>query len=402
MKILYVSSLCSKKEYKKICEIAKSTISQPAQKYHVLMAEGFSLNQNVEVTALSARPISRRVSNRLFWTQKKERENTLTYLYLPFINFPLVRQLMIFIFSFFCTFIWGIKNKKAVIICDVLNMSVSYGALLAGKFLNRHVAGIVTDVPGFFAEDEGEVSIVNRVSKKINMILIFSLDSYVLLTEAMNEIVNPELKPYCVIEGQVDVNMLNTNNSLKQKYEQKICMYTGSLNRANGIDILIESFLKANLSNSELHIYGSGDYENEIIAITQKESHIYYHGSVHNDIVINEQLKATLLINPRPTNRLFTKYSFPSKNMEYMVSGTPTLTTKLPGMPKEYYKYVYLIEDETIDGISKTMKEIMSKSKDELHQKGLNAKEFVLREKNNAIQAKKIISMIKNVHRLTE
>ena len=29
-----------------------------------------------------------------------------------------------------------------------------------------------------------------------------------------------------------------------------------------------------------------------------------------------------------------------------MVSGTPVLTTKLPGMPKEYDDYVYIIEDE--------------------------------------------------------
>ena len=64
---------------------------------------------------------------------------------------------------------------------------------------------------------------------------------------------------------------------------------------------------------------------------------------------------ATLLINPRFSNEEYTKYSFPSKNMEYMASGTPILTTKLPGMPKEYYEYIYLFEEESIEGMKNKM-----------------------------------------------
>ena len=77
-----------------------------------------------------------------------------------------------------------------------------------------------------------------------------------------------------------------------------------------------------------------------------------------------------------------------------MVSGTPTLTTKLPGMPKEYYKYVYLIEDETVEGISNILKDILNRPKEELYNKGMEAKKFVLNYKNNIIQAKKILDMI--------
>ena len=42
--------------------------------------------------------------------------------------------------------------------------------------------------------------------------------------------------------------------------------------------------------------------------------------------------------------------------MEYMVSGTPMMTTVLPGMPEEYYPYVWLIEDETEDGAAQELK----------------------------------------------
>ena len=105
-------------------------------------------------------------------------------------------------------------------------------------------------------------------------------------------------------------------------------------------------------------------------------------------------MKVTLLINPRPTNEEYTKYSFPSKNMEYMVSGTPILTTKLPGMPKEYYKHVYLIEEENVDGLKNILIDILNKPVEELYKFGNGAKEFVLNKKSNIMQAKKIINMI--------
>ena len=80
--------------------------------------------------------------------------------------------------------------------------------------------------------------------------------------------------------------------------------------------------------------------------------------------------------------------------MEYMVSGTPVLTTPLQGMPQEYDDYVYLFEDETVDGMIKTLTAILSKDKTELHDKGIRAKDFVLKEKNNVVQARKILNMI--------
>ena len=36
--------------------------------------------------------------------------------------------------------------------------------------------------------------------------------------------------------------------------------------------------------------------------------------------IVKEEKKSTLLVNPRFTNEEYTKYSFPSKNMEYMAS----------------------------------------------------------------------------------
>ena len=77
-----------------------------------------------------------------------------------------------------------------------------------------------------------------------------------------------------------------------------------------------------------------------------------------------------------------------------MLSGTPLLTTKLPGMPKEYYPFVYLFEEESVYGFATIMDKIMSLPTQELYNKGLLARDFVFRYKNNRLQAKRIIEFI--------
>ena len=106
------------------------------------------------------------------------------------------------------------------------------------------------------------------------------------------------------------------------------------------------------------------------------------------------QMAATLLVNPRPTGEEYVKYSFPSKTMEYMSTGTPVLTTVLPGMPKEYHPYVYLLEEETADAIAEKLGQIFAQPAEALFEKGMAAREFILKEKNNVKQAGKILAML--------
>ena len=84
--------------------------------------------------------------------------------------------------------------------------------------------------------------------------------------------------------------------------------------------------------------------------------------------------------------------------MEYMSSGTPVLTTKLLGMTKDYYEYVYCFKDETVEGMSETLKTILEKDDEQLLEKGKEAQHFVIMQKNNLIQARKILALVNNVN----
>ena len=107
-----------------------------------------------------------------------------------------------------------------------------------------------------------------------------------------------------------------------------------------------------------------------------------------------DELKATLLVNPRFTTEKLTRYSFPSKNMEYMASGTPLLTTNLPGMPNEYHNYVFLFREETVDGYADAIRRVLTYSDWELQDFGRKASQFVLQNKNNVQQGLRVLNFI--------
>ena len=235
---------------------------------------------------------------------------------------------------------------------------------------------------------------ISEFVRWVNKFYLNSFDYYVFLTEQMNPKINTKGRPYIVMEGLVDVNMKDLP-SRKEVGGPRNVIYAGGLYEEYGVRMLIEAFLLLDMGDVMLSLYGDGPLVPFIKECEKKDNRIRYEGVQPNDKIVEEELKATLLVNPRPTHEEFTQYSFPSKNMEYMVSGTPVLTTKLPGMPKEYYGYMYLFEEEDVKGYCNRLKYVLSLPKDELLRKGEEAKEFVLKKKNNVLQSGRVLNLIK-------
>lgn len=390
MDILYACNACTAKKYD---EIYTNKSSAPHQffKYNKLLIDGIHTNIN-SITVLSGLPVNRSISKKIYFRRQNDYENNVKYVYLPFINLPILRNIWIFFGSLFFSIFWFLKHKKGYLITDVLNISIASGSLLSTKIVRRKSVGIVTDVPSKLA-DQQRLSFNNRV----NLFIISKFSSYVFLTEYMNELLNRKNKNYIVLEGHSDINMMSMENNLSNKYPTKVCLYAGSIKKIYGIERLVKAFIQADIPDSELHIYGSGDYQDQLLDVSKEYPNIKYFGTKANEYVVQEEIRASLLINPRPTNEEYTKYSFPSKNIEYMSTGTALLTTNLPGMPKEYHEYIYLIEDESIAGLINTLRDILSMPVEELHLKGQSAKRFIVENKNNVVQAKKILEMLKDL-----
>jgi len=396
MKILYLSNLLSEQKLNDLKNKYQYIPQMQAQKYHKLFVEGLSLNNIEKLDILSTIPITSKINKKLFWKFKRDRVGNRTYHYVPFINLPILRNISILIYTFFYIIKWSLKHKEdAYIISDCLQVSLTLGIFFSNLFFKRNKVCILTDLPDFldFSVKKNN-QLIKKLIKSTTNQLIKKYDYYIVMTEDMNQMVNQKNKPHLIIEGFVDYQMEHEENNLENKFDKKIVLYAGALYEKFGVKKLVDVFHTLSRNDAELWIYGDGELNEYIDNLGQQNTSIKFYGYVENKLVIESELKATILVNTRPTDEIFTKYSFPSKNMEYMSTGTPLLTTKLPGLPIEYYPYVYLLEDESFDGLKKTLNDLLDKDQQELHTFGQEAKQFVLVNKNNIKQAEKVIQFL--------
>ena len=370
MHILYAVTTCSDRVYKQLFSEVKVKPAFQSQKYHRLLIEGLAANAEVDVMANA--PVNRSNLHKACVMLPEETEGGARYHYVPAIRNPIVKLACVAAGTFFKTL--TMARRDTAVVVDCLNRTTAFFALLAARLRRCRCVGIITDLPDMLGG--------GSFSRKMANFVIRHCTDYVLLTQAMNDYIGNPGKPYVILEGHADITMREKQPAMEKKSPVRTVFYAGGVSRQYGLADLTEGFLQADLPNTRLEIYGPGDYVKELQAIAQKDDRVFYGGMLLNTQIVEKEQEATLLVNPRPTHEEFVKYSFPSKTMEYMASGTPVLTTRLPGMPEEYFPYVDFIEEESAAGIAAALKKVLAASDEELFRKGTDARKFVLDGKN--------------------
>lgn len=382
MHIVYAVTTCSDRVYHQLFSEVKVKPAFQSQKYHRLLIEGLAAHVPVDVVANA--PVNRTVLQQAYIALPEETEGGARYHYIPAIRNPIIKLACVAVGTFFKTLRY--TRRDSVVVVDCLNRTTAFVALLAAKVKGCRCVGIITDLPDMLGGGGFSVRMANYVIRHCT--------DYVLLTEAMNDYIRNPGKPYVILEGHSDISMRERIPSLEKKTSPRSVFYAGGVSKQYGLGDLVEGFRKADLPNARLEIYGPGDYVQELQEIAREDSRIFYGGMLMNSEIVEREQQATLLVNPRPTHEEFVKYSFPSKTMEYMASGTPVLTTRLPGMPKEYYPYVSFIDEESPEGVAAALRTVLKLSDEELLQKGMEARKFVLDGRNNVVQAGKLLDLL--------
>ena len=259
---------------------------------------------------------------------------------------------------------------------------------------NTKIVLLVADLPEYMLDNKG---VIRNYMEKINQRLLSKfykqIDGFILLSKHMIDKLPVADKPWVVVEGiysDVDEKVILSTKEQDGKY----VLYTGTLAKRYGITRLVKAFLKVNIPDIKLVICGDGDAKEEIVEYSRYDSRIVYKGLIKREEALTLQKNATLLVNPRTSEGEFTKYSFPSKTMEYLASGVPTLLYRLPGIPDEYYDYCYSLVDTSISSLTDALESILRKDVRELALMGERARRFILNEKSPKQQAKKIYDLI--------
>jgi len=296
----------------------------------------------------------------------------------------------------------GLRHKagESVMIVDPLLMFLLLPGILCSKLFGIPIFLVVTDLLNFMSSSEkNDMTWIKKQNIKLFTWLCNKADGYIVLTPQMCDLINKKHKPFLVMEGLTDI--LRDDDPVSARNDDKtasprIIMYAGGIYNVYGVELLIKAFLQADLSNVQLHFYGWGDMVPELEEICKNNPAIVFKGSVPHQAILEAEKQATLLINPRPAEKEFTKYSFPSKNLEYMASGTPLLAFMLPGIPEEYRDYMYIIEKNDPSSLARDLEKIMGMPQEELNSFGARTRSYVLKNKNCITQADRMLSFIES------
>lgn len=400
MRFIFASTTCSEKTYKEVFNSRTRQMIDPMQKFFLQIMRGIAADPDNSVESISVKPVSHSCYNGKRVEYSVDNEKGISFKYIAFKNGRVSR----FISTYF-----SVYNKtrdllkghnQTVVITDPLNPYISMPARRATKKMGVKTIAIITDLPLFASKmKQRKENIFKRILRNafegVSNSEAKKYDAYVFLTDSMNEVVNTRNKPFIVVEGTA-VSPDISDKPCK-KNDKRVFVYAGGVYEKYGVKRLVDAFCSAQLENTLLHIYGDGTYVNELKSVCKSTSSVQYCGCVLNTDLQAIEASADLLINPRFSDEEYTKYSFPSKTLEYLSTGTAVLSTKLKGIPKEYEPYLFWFADESLNGMIKKLREINNMSDSDLQEKGRAGQKFVLDKKNNIVQGRKITEFSRNV-----
>lgn len=292
------------------------------------------------------------------------------------------------------------KNKsglKYVLVYGMIPGLMKIAVFLKNKFKQLKIAIIIPDIPEYFGCNKWVKLIgIHKINIKSSYSLLPFFDAYVLLTEEMRSKLKIKRSHSSIIEGIYSIRQQSTKQDIKKSanLDIKIILYSGGLMFRYGVGLLVDAFMKIKNENYRLYLCGFGDAVNYINHCANLDHRIEYKGMLPKEKIYELQHISTLLVNPRKSDEEFTKYSFPSKTMEYMASGTPVVMTHLKCLPKEYEKYLFFFDEESVNGYATKIEQICELPDSERQDLGRRASDFIMTQKNAFMQVKKIINLL--------
>jgi len=174
-------------------------------------------------------------------------------------------------------------------------------------------------------------------------------------------------------------------------------MYLGSINPTAGVDLLIRSFLKAELKNAQLIIAGSGSDLKRCIEISSQ----YKNNNIHfvdapMPLVPSIQSAASVLLLPLKKGIGMT--ASPSKLPSYMFSAKPIIACVDDQSDTENVilesNCGWVLQPDNEFDLIQTMRKVIKLKKEELQQKGANGFEYAITHFSRLKNLKKLINLI--------
>lgn len=313
-----------------------------------------------------------------------------------FVNIPLLKQLMIGLAVLRKLLIWGWRNRKCRSrVVSTFNLTAPPGifTLLGARLIGAKAVAHLYDinVPG----ETVPWTPLFRLDYKLHRLLMPRFDGLVVVSDAIIRDFGLRA-PHIRVEGGVRESLFSTV-SPRCDSTGFVVVSAGSLDEPNGLRVLLEAFSKLRGDHYRLRIAGAGPLENEVRSAAARDARIEYCGFLAFNDVLRLYASADVLINMRLTKSVNTKYFFPSKLMEYLASGRPVISTCTGHVEEELGRYLYLLKDETPQGLADLLVDIEGQGFQIREEKGTTARDYMLANKTWSAQGSRIASFIRSL-----
>ncbi|MHC1682802.1 MAG: glycosyltransferase [Clostridiaceae bacterium] len=324
--------------------------------------------------------------------------NDSTSLKVSFVNIFLLKQITQTISILINCIKLAKKNRKNIILAYNAYFITAIPTLIVSRIRKCKSVCLLADIPVSIPPN---YNWLKKILRKIEIYLYYKtinkFDGLIVLNKHVVDVFAPG-KKYLLMDGGVSQKEITDTlkDGILPHKKANVIFYAGALEKYNGINEMIEGFNLVKNKELELHICGDGLLKSFIENAVKINSNIKYFGIVPNAEVKKMQREAALLISTRPTDHFATTVTFPSKIIEYMLSGTPVLTTKLNGLTKDYEPYLYFTGQKSIE-IAKSIDYVMNINTLEREEKAKSAQEFVISNKNYLVHGKRIKDFFENL-----
>ena len=177
-----------------------------------------------------------------------------------------------------------------------------------------------------------------------------------------------------IVEGAVENNL---PKPVKNEYG-KYFFFGGALMKRYGIYELISAFHALNDKNYKLLICGHHANEHELSEAIGDNKNIVYLHTLPVEKVHQLEMNAIANINPRPYSEDLDRFSIPSKTMEYLSSGRPTISVKNTRLQKDFNEFAVWAKSSNPDDLLASMKRVLELTEEEQAELGKKARTKVL------------------------
>lgn len=234
-------------------------------------------------------------------------------------------------------------------------------------------------------------SVPAKVKKHILTYYNEQFDGYVFFSAEMRNVVRYKGKSNIVLEGIAPASM-----KAPAAGKKNIIMYAGGLAPDNNVAFLLECCREIP-SVDEVWICGDGPEREKISELSKNDSRVKYFGRMENTEVLKLESQAKILVNFRSPDAELTKYSFPSKILEYIASGSLVLSTPLGGIPQEYFNYIEKVDISDKNAVIATVSRLLAMTDEEYIKKVSATQNFIASEKNYEKQCERIEGLLENL-----